>query len=144
MTALDEKLHAGSEESRAGALLVLFMRFLAGLWVFQGLLQWGAILLPPEPLFDNMPPLRGAAVIFFAVFDLVAAAGLWLAAPWGGVIWLLGAIAQIAVAAALPGFFSLFWIGGNIVLIAVYFALAWKAGHGRGGLSMRRQQRDEL
>jgi hypothetical protein len=39
-----------------------------------------------EPLFDNLPPLRIAAVIYFAVFDLVAAVGLWLATPWGGVI----------------------------------------------------------
>jgi uncharacterized membrane protein (DUF2068 family) len=37
-------------------------------------------------LFDNLPPLRIAAVIYFAVFDLVAAVGLWMAAPWGGVI----------------------------------------------------------
>ena len=50
------------------------------------MVQWSAILLPSEPLFDNLPPLRIAAVIYFAVFDLVATVGLWLATPWGGVI----------------------------------------------------------
>jgi hypothetical protein len=48
----------------------------------RAVVQWSAILLPSEPLFDNLPPLRIAAVIYFAVFDLVAAVGLWLATPW--------------------------------------------------------------
>lgn len=123
--------HAGlnGEDNRAGFFLVVFMRLLAGLWAIKGLLQWSAILLPLEPLFDHVTAARGAAVIFFAVFDLVAAAGLWLAAPWGGVIWLLGAIAQIFVALALPGLFSLLWIGADIVLIVIYFVLTWRAGH---------------
>jgi hypothetical protein len=115
------------EETRAGLFLVVFMRVLAGIWVIQGLLQWGAILMPPESLLDNVNALHGAAVIFFAIFDLVAAVGLWLAAPWGGIIWLLGAIAQIAVAVFLPGFFSMFWVVADIVLIALYFVLTWQA-----------------
>ena len=36
-----------------------------------------------------------------AVLDLLAAVGMWLAAPWGGVLWLLTAIAQAAVAVCL-------------------------------------------
>lgn len=117
------------EENRAGLFLVVFMRLLAVLWVIQGLSQWSAILLPPQPLFDNVSALRGAAVIFFATVNLVAAVGLWLATPWGGVIWLLGAMAQIFVALALPGFFSMLWIGADIVLIVIYFGLMWRAGH---------------
>jgi uncharacterized membrane protein (DUF2068 family) len=72
--------------------------------------QWSAILLPSEPLFDNLPPLRIAAVIYFAVFDLVAAVGLWLATPWGGVIGDLvrSYITQIFAAIALSGFFQCF------------------------------------
>lgn len=116
-----------AEENRAGFFLVLYMRLLAGLWVWQGLLQWSAILLPAEPMFDTLSTVRGAAVIFFAIFDLVAAVGLWLAAPWGGAIWLLGAIAQIFVTLGLPGFFSLLWIGANSVLILIYFFLTWQA-----------------
>jgi hypothetical protein len=125
---LGEPARIAGEENRAGFFLVVFMRLLAGLWVIQGLLQWGAILLPVEPLFDTVSALRGAAVIFFAIFDLVAAVGLWLATPWGGVIWLLGAIAQIFVALGLSGFYSLLWIGADIVLIVIYFVLTWQAG----------------
>ena len=124
----EQSLSAGKEDS-AGLVLVVFMRFLAGLWVIQGLLQWGAILLPSQSLLDNVSSVRGGPVIFFAIFDLVAAVGLWLAAPWGGVIWLLGAIAQILVTLGVPGSFSMFWAATNIILIVVYFVLTWRAGH---------------
>ncbi|MCI0599974.1 MAG: DUF6163 family protein [Beijerinckiaceae bacterium] len=139
----DERIPVKSEESREGFLLVLFMRLLAVLWVVQGLLQWSAILLPSEPLFDSVTPLRGAAVIFFAVFDLVASVGLWLATPWGSVIWLLGAAAQIVAAVALPGFFSLIWIGANIVLIAIYFVLTRMAGHAGAAFVKLRHLREK-
>ncbi|MGH6834507.1 MAG: DUF6163 family protein [Methylocella sp.] len=126
---LGEPARIDGEAKRVGLLLVVFMRLLAGLWVIQGLFQWSAILLPPEPLFDNVSVLRGAAVIFFATVNFVAAVGLWLATPWGGVIWLLAAVAQIFVSVALPGFFSTLWIGANIFLIVTYFGLMWRAGH---------------
>jgi hypothetical protein len=137
---LGEPARAAGTGNRAGLILVVFMRILAGLWVFQGLLQWSAILLPTEPLFYHVSPLHGVAVIFFALFDLVAAVGLWLATPWGGVIWLLGAIAQIVVAFGLPGFFSMFWVAANIILIIIYFAVTWQAGHANTprGLARRR------
>ena len=125
---LGEPARIAGEENRTGLLLVVYMRLLAGLWVIQGLLQWSAILLPSEPFVDNVSALRGGAVIFFAIYDLVAAVGLWLAAPWGGIIWLLGAIAQIFVALWLAGFFSLLWIGANVILIVIYFGLTWQAG----------------
>jgi Family of unknown function (DUF6163) len=70
-------------------------------------------LLPSESLFDNLPPLQGAAVIYFAIVDLVAAVGLWLATPWGGVIWLFAALTQIATVFVLPGFFSMFPTAAN-------------------------------
>ncbi|MGH6838343.1 MAG: DUF6163 family protein [Methylocella sp.] len=126
---LGEPARMDGEENRTRFLLVVFMRLLAGLWVIQGLLQWSAILLPPEPLFAKVSALRGAAVIFFAIVNLVVAVGLWLATPWGGAIWLLAAIAQIFVALALPGFFSMLWIGADIFLIVLYFGLIWRAGH---------------
>jgi hypothetical protein len=137
---LGEPTRGGGEANRAGLFLVVFMRLLAGLWVIQGLSQWSAILLPPEPLFDKVSALRGAAVIFFATVNLVAAVGLWLATPWGGVIWLLSAIAQILAALALPGFYSMLWIGADIVLIVIYFGLMWRAGHA-GAASFRQSRR---
>lgn len=77
---------------------------------------------------------------FFATVNLVGAVGLWLATSWGGVIWLLAAIAQIFVALALPGFFSMLWIGADIVLIIFYFGLMWRAGRA-GKASFRRSHR---
>ena len=79
-------------------------------------------------------------MIFFATVNLVAAVGLWLATPWGGVIWLLGAIAQILAALTLPGFYSMLWIGADIVLIVIYFGLMWRAGHA-GAASFRQSRR---
>jgi len=70
-----------------------------------------------------------AAVIFFAIADLLAAVGLWLATPWGGALWLFAAISQIFVVVALPKFYSNLWAVANAILIVIYFVLTWKAGH---------------
>ena len=40
------------------------------------------------------------------MIDLLAAVGMWLATPWGGVLWLLVTLSQIAVAIAVPSFFD--------------------------------------
>jgi hypothetical protein len=127
------------EETSWGMFLVVFMRVLAVLWVFQGLTHWASILLPREPLFDHVTSMWGAAVIFFAVLDLVAGVGLWLATPWGGVIWLFGAIAQIFVALAVQNFFSMLWFVADIVFIVIYFALTWQAS--RASASFRSAKR---
>ncbi len=116
------------ERSAWGLILVVFMRLLAALWVFQGLSQWAAVLTPREPLFSMTPALWGAAVIFFAILDLLAAVGLWLATPWGGVLWLFSATAQIFVIFVIPAFFAKVWLVVNIALIVVYFLLTWQAG----------------
>ena len=49
----------------------------------------------PFPRFGDFAMLRArcrATIVFFAAVDLLAAVGLWLAAPWGGVLWLLCAV----------------------------------------------------
>jgi hypothetical protein len=106
-----------------GLILVIFMRLLAALCVAQGLYQWSALLLPHRPLFDTVTPVWGAAVIFFAILDLLAAVGLWLATPWGGVLWLFRSFAQIFVLWLIPSFFGPLWIAADCVLILVYVAL---------------------
>ena len=119
----------GRETSAWGLALVVFMRVLAVLWVGQGLSQWAAILLPREPLFDQATEVWGAAVIFFAVLDLVAAVGLWLAAPWGAVVWLTASVSMVVVEAFFPQVY-----GGRssviiveAVLIVGYLLLAIQA-----------------
>ena len=42
------------------------------------------------------------ATVYFAVIDLVAAVGLWLAAVWGAVVWLTAAVSMAAVEVFFP------------------------------------------
>jgi hypothetical protein len=118
-----------ADETRWGMLLVVFMRIVAVLWVYQGLVQWHVILSAEQSIFDVLPVQTTITVVFFAVLDLLAAVGMWLAAPWGGVLWLLTAVAQAFVAVLLPDFFA----GGRIVialdcvLFVLYFILTFKA-----------------
>ena len=44
--------------------------------------------------------------MFFAVIDLVAAVGLWLAAAWGAVIWLTAVASMLAVEIFFPQVFG--------------------------------------
>jgi hypothetical protein len=120
-----------SGANRWGLVLVWFMRLVAVLWMIQGLMQWQVILGPNEPSFDSLAPPVAAAVIFFAVTDLVATVGLWLAAPWGGVIWVFAALCEAGVTIAIPDFFvgSTFVLGLDLLLIVAYFAITWRAAH---------------
>lgn len=117
-------------ETRWGFLLVLFMRTVAGLWTVQGLGHWYRLLANSVSIVDAATPSAASLVVFFAVIDLLAAVGMWLATPWGGVLWLLVTLSQIAVAIAVPSFFD----GGYIVvaldvlLIAIYLFLTYEAG----------------
>jgi hypothetical protein len=136
------------EGARWGHLLTLFMRIMAAFWMLQGLMQWHVILTAKTPIFNTMPPSAAIGIIFFAVLDLIAGVGLWLATPWGGVLWLLIAGAQIFVASSMPGFFvGGYWLVGlNLVLIALYFVLTFEAGRDYEALRLmerrRRQRRD--
>jgi hypothetical protein len=59
------------------------------------------------------------ATIFFAVIDLVAAVGLWLAAAWGAVIWLTSVVSMIA----LDIFFPTVFRSGFLVDLVEFTAL---------------------
>ena len=116
-----------------GYLLVVFMRIVAVLWMFQGLMQWQIILAPGDVPLDALPMPIATAVGFFAVIDLLAAVGLWLASPWGGVLWIFSASASIVVALFMPGFHAggRIVMGINLVLMVVYFVLTWQAAQER-------------
>jgi uncharacterized membrane protein (DUF2068 family) len=90
-----------------------------------------------------MPQNAAFAVIFFAVLDLVAGVGLWLATPWGGVLWLLIASAQIFLTLSMPGFFvgGRWLIAVNAILILMYFALTFEAGRDIDAQRMRERRR---
>jgi hypothetical protein len=111
--------------------LVWFMRTMACVWVAKGLFNW-AVLMGLNPRFGDftmLPRALQTTIVFFAGADLLAAIGMWLAAPWGGVLWLLCAGLEaispfFGGRAALSGAVG---IGLNLALIAVYFTLKWRA-----------------
>ncbi len=119
--------------SRWGMLLVVFMRAMASVWMLFGLAQWSNIIWPRAIPFEALPTEVAIAVGFFAVADLVAAVGLWLAAPWGGALWLATAAGEALATILLPAYFS----GGALTLvvyatlIAIYFAVTWLAAQER-------------
>jgi hypothetical protein len=115
--------------------LVWYMRILAWVWIAKGLFNWSLVLgaLPNAGDFTTLPrPLQGS-VVFFAAVDLLAAVGLWLAAPWGGVVWLLCvAIETVSPALGVRGAVSgVAAVGLHIALAALYFFLSWRAGQER-------------
>jgi hypothetical protein len=118
------------EATRWGYLLTMFMRVIAVFWLLQGLSQWYVVLTAKLSIFESLPQSAALAIVFFGVLDLIAGVGLWLATPWGGVLWLLIASAQIFVAATMPRvFIGGFWlIGVDLALIALYFGLTFEAG----------------
>lgn len=117
------------------SLLVWFMRTMAVVWIAKGLFNW-SIVMGANPLvgdFLMLPRLMKGGIIVFAVADLLAAIGLWLAAPWGGVLWLLCAASE-AVSPVLAPRATMVGPAGialDVVLIGVYFALSWIAGRER-------------
>jgi len=126
-----------AEEERRLFALTLFFRVVALLWILQALEQWRRIVDPASGSFLDLSSSVMAATIFFAVLNPVAAVGLWLLAPWGGVVWLLTLMAQIFVAISKPTFFLL---GGALkyvdgALLALYLLLSWRANGAVGELS---------
>jgi hypothetical protein len=115
-----------------GEYLVWFMRAVAVLWLAKGLMHWSLLIGFGEgehTRFLAMPPFTQAATIFFAVLDLVAAVGLWMAAAWGGVIWLIAAGSHLLLNLFFPHVFGrqLSFISIIAVLIATYLALTFLA-----------------
>ncbi|WP_294538381.1 hypothetical protein [uncultured Rhodoblastus sp.] len=134
--AIQVGVKAGSdaEEARWTFYLTVFFRVVALWWIVEGLAQWRRILAPAGGSFVEYSAGSIAATTFFAVLDLVAAVGLWLIAPWGGVVWLLTLMAQFFVATIKPTFFfgggGIRWLDG--LLLAVYLFLSWRANVASG------------
>ena len=116
--------------------LVAFLRIMAAVSMGKGLYHWSLVLGVGDgagSTFEQASMPWQAATIFFAVIDLVAAVGLWLAAAWGGVVWLTAAISMGAIELFFPQVF-----GGRLVIaifefvaIFLYIGLALMAGRER-------------
>ena len=96
-------VHADEEQRHEGAWterLVMFLRVMAGVSLLKGLYHWAAVcgfIGAQDGGFFGHGPQWQTATIFFSVIDLVAAVGLWLAAPWGAVVWLTAAVSMAVI-----------------------------------------------
>jgi hypothetical protein len=126
-----EPVHADEpeiQEERWTGRLVIFLRAMAVLSMAKGLYHWAivaGVTGPPEGFEFQSTPWQ-TATVFFAVIDLVAAVGLWLAAAWGAVVWLTACVSMAAVEVFFPQVY-----GGRLTVVAIegvllftYLALA--------------------
>ena len=116
--------------------LVLFLRVMAVVSILQGLYHWAQVtgfIGGEEDAFENQPMAWQAATVYFAVIELVAAVGLWLATPWGAVVWLTTVVSMAVIELMFPGIYggSLWVVGGEALMLGGYLALAWMAARER-------------
>jgi hypothetical protein len=110
------------------AKLLLFLRGMAVLSMLKGLYHWSQVVGVGQAAawsFEANSLSWEAATIYFAVIDLIAAVGLWLAAAWGGVVWLTAAISMAAVELFFPQVYGgrLWVVAIELVVIFAYFGL---------------------
>jgi len=111
--------------------LILFLRVMAGLAMLKGIFHWSRLvgIGTSGDLFEYHSIAWQTATVFFAVLDLVAAVGLWLAAAWGAVIWLMSIASMLALEVFFPQVFGASIFAGLIELglLCLYLFLALKA-----------------
>jgi hypothetical protein len=112
--------------------LVLFLRVMAGVSMIKGLYHWSRVCgigVSGNDLYEVHSVAWQAATVFFAVIDLVAAVGLWLAAAWGAVIWLTAVASMLVVEIFFPQVFGRGFITVLLesALLALYLWLALKS-----------------
>src|ERR1700735_2205396 len=117
-TDLLEPVQAGQPQNIVGAWstrLVLFMRIMAVLSLIKGVYHWTQIcgIGIGAGDFEARSVAWQTATVFFAVIDLVAAVGLWLAAAWGAVVWLTAVVSVGGV----EGFFSRVYCGAIFIVL---------------------------
>jgi len=127
-----EPVRAGKGLGVAGSwteYLVLFLRLMAGVSLVKGLYHWAQVCgvgAAPDDGFLAHSVAWRSATVFFAVLDLVAAVGLWLAAAWGAVVWLSSVVSMAVVVVFFPNVFggSIFIALLELALLGVYLWLA--------------------
>ena len=118
-----EPVHAGPANAPGSwaEYLVLFLRIMAAVSLVKGLYHWGQVCgigAGSDGGFDAHSVPWRTATVFFAVIDLVAAVGLWLAAAWGAVVWLTAVVSMAVVEVFFPQVY-----GGSIVIVLCEAAL---------------------
>jgi Family of unknown function (DUF6163) len=134
-----EPVRAGKTVTPAGSwaeYLVLFLRIMAAVSLVKGLYHWTQVCgigAPADEGFESHTVAWQTATVFFAVIDLVAAVGLWLAAAWGAVVWLTAVASMAVVEVFFPQVYggSIFVVLVEASLLAVYLWLAIFAARGQ-------------
>ena len=101
--------------------LVLFLRIMAGVSLIKGLYHWAQICgigAPSDGGFEAHTIAWQTSTVLFAVLDLVAAVGLWLAAAWGAVVWLTSVVSMATVEVFFPQVY-----GGSIFIVLIEMTL---------------------
>jgi hypothetical protein len=116
--------------------LVFFLRAMAVLSVMKGLYHWAQVtgfVGGEDDAFENQQIAWQAATVYFAVIELVAAVGLWLATPWGAVVWLTTVVSMAVIELMFPAIYggSLAVVFLEVLMLAAYLALAWMAARER-------------
>lgn len=109
-------------------ILLAFMRISACYWLLKGVLNWAIIIGLSDVDFPALRLSRQGVIIGFAVMDLVAAVGLWLASSWGAAVWLVLLFAEGALPYLLPDLTPS--IANTLVAAGfgvLYLFLVWKA-----------------
>jgi hypothetical protein len=135
MNALDRP-ELAAREGLWTRRFMLFLRAMAGVSLIKGLYHWGMVVgigQGPFSAFETSSTAWQAATIYFAVIDLVAAVGLWLAAAWGGVVWLTATISMVAIELMFPQVYGgrIWVILGELAMLVTYFALTVAAARER-------------
>jgi Family of unknown function (DUF6163) len=116
--------------------LVFFLRCMAVLSIIKGLYHWSQVtgfIGGEEEAFENQTMAWQTATVYFAVIELVAAVGLWLATPWGAVVWLTTVVSMAVIELMFPAIYggSMVVVGVEALMLSVYLALAWMAARER-------------
>ena len=116
--------------------LVFFLRIMAVVSVVKGLYHWAQVtgfVGGEEDAFENQTMAWQTATVYFAVIELVAAVGLWLATPWGAVVWLTTVVSMAVIELMFPGIYggSLTVVALEALMLSAYLALAWMAARER-------------
>ncbi len=119
-----EPVHIGRAANARGnwaEYLVLFLRIMAGVSLIKGLYHWGQVCgigAPADGGFEAHTVAWQTATVFFAVIDLVAAVGLWLAAAGGAGVWLTAVVSMAVVEVFFPQVF-----GGSMLVVLIEVTL---------------------
>jgi hypothetical protein len=116
--------------------LVLFLRIMAIVSVVKGLYHWAQVtgfIGGEEEAFENQSLAWQTSTVYFAVIELVAAVGLWLATPWGAVVWLITVVSMTVIELMFPAIYggSLAVVVAEALMLSIYLTLAWMAARER-------------